>query len=926
MAMTPTAYSQTFTYLWGKLCKPPPQEIADYHPLICHMIDTAMVAEVLWDEVLTDSFKREIVSFFASEDRARGTVALLAALHDLGKAAPVFAARWKSIIGILRRMGYDFPPVVDGKTPHGQITAKCLYEELKTRGVVRLFGGQIAHVLGGHHGIFIRIDETKRLSSYDLGNERWRESRSALLTTLEELLGAKLCPDSLNRLGESKSSLIKLAGLTSVADWIASSERYFPYAISGPSELEAFELSSYLESARSRARQALSELGWLGWRPDGWRKSFAEMFGFKELRPLQRTAVAIADREPRDPILVLIEAPMGEGKTEAAFFLQDRLQVTAGQRGMYLALPTQATSNQMFERTASFLQTRYPRERINLHLLHGQAGLDERYLELRLACEDETVEEDRGRVVAEEWFTPKKRGLLAPFAVGTIDQALLSVLQVRHGFVRLFGLSGKVVIIDEVHSYDVYTSTLLDRLIEWLSALGSSVLLLSATLPRRRREELLRKYGAAGNTLPECCYPRITWLTHGGEPESIHIEARKQGPFKIRRVGPDRRAVAEELITLIANHGGCAAWICNTVGKAQLVYDLLDPLCREAGIKLSLLHARFPFAERQKREEEVLDDFGKGSLKAEDDPAYRKRPEKAILVATQIVEQSLDLDFDLMISDLAPIDLLLQRLGRLHRHEGRKRPDAFADPMLWLVQPEFDSKGLPDLGVDAKVYQRYILLRSWLVVQHLEIIKVPEDIEDLIEAVYGAEGVIEEDQDLPEEWRIGLQEAWDEAQNELANDKKEALVKVIKSPDSHFNLTDCYHADLKEDDPEASLRVQAATRLCRPSVPLVCLYDAGGGKVSLDPEGTKILDQEKEPDLETTRALLGRAVTVTHQGVVWHFHEEKPPIGWRRSPHLRYHRPAVFKNGRCRAGGWEIELNPDLGIRIYKGTEVDQED
>lgn len=735
----------------------------------------------------------------------------------------------------------------------------------------------------------------------------------------------KLTERSLSNLAMNRHLLIKIAGLTSVADWIASSEKHFPYSVGPDGKIP--EPAEYLKRSRILAKQALADLGWTGWQPSEDTRSFAQLFGFERLRPLQETVQELAEQSTREPIMVLIEAPMGEGKTEAALYLYDWLQAAAGQRGLYIALPTMATSNQMFARVKEFLAKRYPRDKINLHLVHGQAGLDEDFQEISLNCGEPKEPDEAGRVVAEEWFLPRKRSLLAPFGVGTVDQALTAILQVKHNFVRLFGLAGKVVVIDEVHAYDTYTSELVDRLVEWLAALGSSVILLSATLPKRRTMELLRKY--AGMSVKVCMserYPRISWVTRGGQAKVMSVGARAQPPVRLRHCGPDIGAVAHELVGTIAGSEGCAAWICNTVGQAQEVYSLLESLCKEAGIGLSLFHARCPFEMRRSREKEVLKRFGKASLKQNTDPDYHERPRKAILVATQVIEQSLDLDFDLMITHLAPIDLILQRLGRLHRHETRRRPSGLETPVLWLLRPAIAPDGLPGFGVDAKIYTEYILLRSWLAVRDKKEINIPGDVEDLIESVYGPEGITPLDADLPVALRGMLEEAWRTARSKWDSDKGEAEGRIVKNPDDEACFVAEFNSDLKEDDPEANPTIMAATRLCRPSVQLVCLHDAGDGAMSLDSEGHQIVDPKDQPDLEMARKLLNRAVAITHPGVVAFFMKKERPDGWRRSPYLRYHRPAVFKDGVCIADGWEVRLDEKLGIVIRKGTEVDQED
>ena len=395
---------------------------------------------------------------------------------------------------------------------------------------------------------------------------------------------------------------------------------------------------------------------------------------------------------------------MGEGKTEAAMYLADRFAARLGQRGCYFALPTQATSNQMFTRVREFLKGRYPDNIVNLQLLHGHAALNAEFQTLlqsadaepECVCEDNDLHDHRPGVIAAEWFTYRKRGLLAPFGVGTIDQALLAVLQTRHVFVRLFGLAHKTVIIDEVHAYDAYMTTLLERLLEWLAALGSSVVLLSATLPKARRDALASAYvkGLGGNIAlpPDDRYPRLTWVGQA-DSGSRHVETSERSSRKLSLQWIDGAVPKDgdafplgERLRVALEAGGCAAVICNTVTQAQKVYLALKEYfvgnADDGAPILDLLHARFLFKDRDERERRCLVRFGKpGALVDFGDKDLRevRRPNRAVLVATQVIEQSLDLDFDLMVSDHAPVDLILQRAGRLHRHPRADRPEASGD-------------------------------------------------------------------------------------------------------------------------------------------------------------------------------------------------------------------------------------------------------
>lgn len=239
---------------------------------------------------------------------------------------------------------------------------------------------------------------------------------------------------------------------------------------------------------------------------------------------------------------------MGEGKTEAAFYAHLELQRCFGHRGLYIALPTKATGNAMFRRTLKFLRRQHCERTLDLQLLHGGALLNDDYQKLKPGgIYDPQAGGDR----AGEWFTHKKRALLSEYGVGTIDQALLTILPVRHQFVRLWGwgLANRVVVFDEIHAYDAYTGTLLLHLLRWLLALGSSVLLLSATLPpgiRRKLAELTNAQAPA----QEADYPRLSVYESG---QAVRQYAFKADPA--RRLKIAIQPIRAELSTM----GGCIA-------------------------------------------------------------------------------------------------------------------------------------------------------------------------------------------------------------------------------------------------------------------------------------------------------------------------------------------------------------------------------
>jgi len=723
------------------------------------------------------------------------------------------------------------------------------------------------------------------------------------------------------------------AGIVSVADWIGSNSTYFPCAVDDFGLFERIDATEYFKYADRQAQKALTELGWTGWPKAEKKLSFAELFpelSAYPLRGVQRAAIDVADLLTT-PSIVVIEAPMGEGKTEAAMYLADRWNVMLDQRGIYFALPTQATSNQMFGRVRRFLGARFSGN-ILLQLLHGHAALSEEFDSLLKKgaelskfgsvfvddhCSDGNCQ---GGVAAAEWFTYRKRGLLAPFGVGTVDQALLAVLQTRHVFVRLFGLSHKTIIIDEVHAYDAYMSKLLECLLEWLAALGSPVILLSATLPKVRRRALINAYrrglgctatGESAELPAECPYPRLSWAAVDKQNEDA-IPVSNESTRKLDLLWVDGRtptspeapfALGEHLKTVLAG-GGCAAVICNTVNRAQQVYTALKPYFEEG--ELDLFHARFLFGERSSREKSALARFGKeGSHVQDDDVSIRpSRPHRAVLVATQVIEQSLDIDFDLMVTDLAPIDLLLQRSGRLHRHE-RPRPAGLDSPVLWICEAESIVDGVPqfDTGTEA-VYDAHILLRSWLELCGSESIKIPAEVEYLIEQVYGNCECPVDSSDL-------LQIQWvktaDEQAKTLIKMEIDAGKVIVPSPNYADDILQVWNKQLEEDEPEIHSSLQALTRLSGPTVSVVFLRA----------EETARFDPIIQPNVEETRFLLERSVTLSHRGLVSNLLRMNPPAFWRRSPFLRRHRLIELdEKGSWTDGKYRLSLHHELGVTI----------
>ena len=886
--------SSPLAALWAKS----ETKTGEYHLLIHHLIDVAATALALWKHALSASARAQVAQWLHLGEEAAGRlVSFWTGLHDIGKASPGFQAKSSVTAALLRQTGLVETLRQPEDIPHGLVSAHVLPNLL--RDMNPRFASKLARAVGGHHGTWPlprELQSASRFTEENLGGQTWDQVRSDLVEALRQTVAPPDMSEVNLSQSEENALLTWLSGLISVADWIGSMSEYFPY------EEQMGDLHTYAERSFQQAETALEQLGWLDWCLTGDLLPIDMVFPTLSPNETQRAVIDMADACEL-PALIILEAPTGVGKTEAALYLADHWLQRGQNRGLYVAMPSQATSNQMYERVARFLKQRFPEETVSLHLLHAQA----RWILPALQHHPTGIaQDDDETVAASEWFSShRKRGLLAPFAVGTVDQALLSVLLTKHFFVRMFGLSHKIIIFDEVHAYDTYMSELFSRLLSWLRHLGTSVILLSATLPNQTRRELVEGYVGRvvePTALDSTAYPRLT-LCAGETVEAITLPSPTSRTIKLEWIDQAPDEIARRL-TQELDRGGCAVVLCNTVRRAQEVFMAIEQAGFLASDELLLLHSRFPYAWRQDIEQRVLQFFGKGG----------ERPPRAVLVATQIVEQSLDLDFDLMITDPAPIDLLIQRAGRLHRHPGRQRPMALETPRLILTAPA-ERDGVPSFGRDEYVYDRYILLATTLVLADAQEIVLPDDTSPLIEAVYGGQGLPD---DWPDRVAAALSDASDEMQNKHLKEIHQALERVVRMPHDE-DLLNQPNGMLEEDAPEIHQAFQALTRLAEPGISVVCLHDAPGG-VALDPEGDWPVDLEAPLKPEIEQQLLQNSLTIQHRTVRAALGKQPSPANWDTPSSLRHHRLAIFSDGIFDVSGtpYALRLTRRLGLEVIE--------
>jgi CRISPR-associated endonuclease/helicase Cas3 len=882
-------------YLWAKT---PPHPSGAWHPLVLHLLDVAASADAIL-ALEPESTRRRMADALGLQ-WAEGHPWLLfvIACHDLGKACPAFQAQWRDL---LPRTGLRCPPL-SGRTKvhHGFVSqvalAKILVENF---GWPEELADMAADAVGCHHGE--RASENAKDAAklaLQSGNAEvrkdWDNARSTIVTALRQVFHPGAAPTKATLSGPD---FMLLAGLTSFADWIGSNEEYFTFG----TESDCRDLTGWFDARRSIADRALSAIGWQPRSPLSSSEEVFERVFNRQPRPLQRAMHEIL-REIGEPAVLLVEAPMGEGKTEAALYAHLELQRRFGHRGLYVALPSKATGNAMFKRVRDFLDGRGGDRTLDLQLLHGGKSLNDEFQQLRLARIDDV--RAGGGVRAAEWFTHKKRSLLSEYGVGTIDQALVPILPVRHNFVRLWGLANRVVVLDEVHAYDAYTGTLLEHLVRWLQALGSSVVLLSATLSPSIRRKLANAAGAhmASN---EVAYPRLSIFRRGRVVEQRHFDADagRRMTIPLRRISPDIKNVRATLEEAVAP-GGMVMALVNTVQRAQDLYRQFPdgaPVSKDGvrvgkrlsdGTAILLFHARFRADDRQKREDHVLATFGP------DD----RQEERCILIATQVAEQSLDLDFDVIVTDLAPIDLVLQRAGRLWRHQPRNRPRS--EPLLFIAGLAGDE---PPSFVGplwwGKVYREDLLLRTWSLLREHQSITVPDDIDSMVKAVY------EEENEVPESLRARLEKATEVADGETSAHRIQAHMSIIGLPDDASWNDPARFVLYDEDQPDVHRTMMAQTRMGQDSVLAIPIFPGD----SFQPDAVPHATQAKQWFL--------RSISLSRPSVVKTLRRLGVPTGWEKSPLLRTCYALTLDSENRWTAMANVRLDDELGL-VYEPMEA----
>ena len=814
------------------VAKTAPDDAQLWLPLLIHLRDTAAVMEYLTARWLPEQY---CVSLGLQREEFFRLAIRAALLHDIGKATPNFQRKITLEQPELRQrleaagleIRFQKEKQLDVNVPHAAAGAEILRSEG--------FTDDLAAVVGAHHG---RTEEYM-LTSYcektpiafgwsgsGDSDTLWGSVQRHVIRWAEEALG---CGAPARDAACSVPVQMALSGLVIMADWIASNTAYFPL-ISMDAQPDRYD--------PRRAERALQKLDLpRPWQVSAdWRTAdyFQRRFGFSA-NHVQQQMEQVAGTV-KTPGVMILEAPMGHGKTEAALAAAEILMNRFGLGGAAFFLPSQATSNAMFTRMTQWARHQPDAVRVAVELAHGQAELNAEFACLESGhVQIEQGEADADPLQTHAFFRGRKTKLLANLVVGTVDQLLMAALKQKHVMLRHLGLAGKVVIIDECHAYDAYMNRYLDRALEWLGWYRVPVILLSATLPARRRAELVEAYQQKRTSAPDapwktsCGYPLLTW-TDGEEIRQTTIPL--DTPSRTVQTVPLTEDGLPGFLREKMQAGGCGGVIVNTVKKAQAVARMLREALPEKEVQV--FHAQFLMPDRAAREQELMERIGKHSTPV--------RRDGLIVVGTQVLEQSLDIDFDVMVTELCPMDLLLQRIGRLHRHTWRCRPQ----PMQAAVCAVLDTgEDAFDEG-SAAVYGKWLLWRTRELLP--QTIRLPEEISPLVQQVYGwaAEDKLPEDaasEKLCHNYELEQGKRKDRAEAYLVHHPK------VYKKFPRLNTLDGWMADEGAcSDPAA----RAAVRDGDPSVEVLVMVQGRDGSIHFLPwqEGGRTVASDCPPQPE----------------------------------------------------------------------------
>jgi CRISPR-associated endonuclease/helicase Cas3 len=839
---------------WGKASSNKGKDF-QCHLLAYHSLDVTAVAAYWWDNhpVIRRLF---LSQSNLTETEYRAWLLFFIALHDLGKFDIRFQCKADAVWLMLNpeQRGIMRPSFYECKGfDHGQaglywfVSDSQVGDSMDMGSLSALLGEPQEHpyaswlpwleAVTGHHGWVIGHERVQDVTHVEYQDQLAADKAARIdwLNTLETLF---LIPAGLSIQDYPPQKSALLAGFCSVSDWLGSWRTDDTFQFCADIYESADDLQAYFQQKYATdARIVLARSGLLN---DS--KSYTDISALLSEGYRPRQLQTLVNSLPVKPGLTIVEAPTGSGKTETAMAYAWRLLDAGLADSIVFALPTQATANAMLKRMPQYANHLFINP--NVTLAHCNAKFNEDFQAIRQSGSNIQHEEEAWAQCCQWLSQSRKRVFLGQIGVCTVDQVLVSVLPVKHRFIRGFGVGRSVLIIDEVHAYDSYMSGLLNQVLSDQFQSGGSAILLSATLPEPQKQKLVDAWsGESATTFPDV-YPLVTWRD-AAAPQFFDLEetpAQKPKPFSVQLQPmflPDSLPDASLLNEIVqaARQDAQVCIICNLVDAAQQLYEQLKNMTDH---QVLLFHARYTLVDRNQKEQNVLALFG-----PEGD-----RSTGRILVSTQVIEQSLNVDFDWLITQLCPADLLFQRLGRLHRFDWPVRPKAFSDPVATVLLPAEAGFGryqiiYANTRVMWKTRKRILALNG-------EPLHFPAAYRDWIKEVYNEKP----DDDEPA-WVI---KACDEFE-------KDDLARRSKARNM---LQQAKTIKPYSDDDE---NIRAVTRDGEMSLPVILYEQVGEGRALLDGQ---ILEQLDELERAEALALNRINVPETWEG---HFLENRDDDG-----------------------------------------------
>ena len=762
-----------------------------FKPLVHHLLDVAAVAIQL-RKGNHSLLHREAGDLGVAPDNLVRIYAFLSSLHDIGKFSKGFQAivpsLWpKRILGPLQEHGgrpHWRNTAILLRTPPLQDEFRMLFPNVVKDDIVSIIAA-----VSGHHGKPPTDNDLSIRSSNALHDAQIGRKCVSMSYEAMQILKHFIQPLPIKEIRSHKRIMRWswfLSGFITICDWVGSDDIYFRFHESN------IPIERYWKLANNYAKQALYSKGLIPSVPirrPTYSNFSPQIVG--RLRPMQEFVQKI--ELANGPQLFILEDTTGSGKTEAAIMLAARMMAARKGEGIYFALPTMATANAMYRRLDKVYRSLFDDSATpSLALAHGRSIITQKLWSMRKKMRKKSLLTNGSKdhysvsTFCADWIADDRRlSLLAEIGAGTIDQAFLAVLPKKFLTLRQFSLAQRILVIDEAHCFDAYMGEELSSLIRLHIQNNGSIVILSATLACEQRRRIAESFGAAiglrdpedlGNEIMGTSFPMLTSLSRNGVREYCDVGFEESLRREIHIETISKRADSVSIAVESAKMGACVLIICNAVDEAIGVHEHVISTIPDSS-RVQLFHSRFTQCDRQEVEEAVLQRFARNST------ILDRRG--GILVATQVVEQSLDLDFDLIITDLAPIDLLIQRAGRLWRHMDVRPKESrpIAGPRMVVLTPDPFSVEDKDwlvstLGNASYVYRSPGLMwRTAKILFERGLIRIPDSLRPMIEFVYSTS-------DLPHQ----LQDQEDEAEGQEYADRMLGDFNVVDLEDGYGSL------------------------------------------------------------------------------------------------------------------------------------------